>query len=401
MMSTHLLPDDPALPGLAAIRAGGLTRAIPALGLEPVDLRLVGYSRGNRATLEARTGGRRVAVKCYAKQPESEASVYRALAVAGLTGDGAGVRVPRLLAMQEELRILVIGWLEGPTARDLILQSQGERAGELAARWLRCAASLDVRLGHVAGAGEILSRLHEWIAALGAADASLGTEAAALADCMSDTVPPESDDHLVHGRLYSRHVLEVGDACGVIDWDRFGQGPLEVDAGMFLATLWRSRQHADMASEASRAEQSFRGATTGFLDEARLAWYRAGALLSLASHLLTRAGGDCLGRAHAMLREARRGLEAGRALSLGRHEEGVPLAHWGRASVIAVAPVDERWRSFMDEVATLADELFHGDTAALVCQLVRARDVNVEDLARVIDLLQAREKEMEMEGELR
>src|SRR2546422_1824195 len=42
-----------------------------------------------------------------------------------------------------------------------------------------------------------------------------------------------------HGTFYARHVLDQGDRVGVIDWERFGRGPLELDAGMFLATTWR------------------------------------------------------------------------------------------------------------------------------------------------------------------
>src|SRR5919197_2295200 len=68
---TTTLPDDRALPGLAAIRAVGLARAIPALGLEdgPVELLLCGYTPGDRATLEARAGQRRFAVKAYVEDP--------------------------------------------------------------------------------------------------------------------------------------------------------------------------------------------------------------------------------------------------------------------------------------------------------------------------------------------
>src|SRR3989441_12511843 len=70
--ATSELPDDPALPGLAAIRAWGLAVAIPALGLgdRPVELTLRGYTPGSRATLEVRAGDRHFALKLYAEDPE-------------------------------------------------------------------------------------------------------------------------------------------------------------------------------------------------------------------------------------------------------------------------------------------------------------------------------------------
>src|SRR5881396_1996078 len=79
------LPDDPALPGVGAIRALGLARAIPALGLDGrgIELALRGYTPGSRATIAACAGNRRFVVKAYAADPASEARVYRALA-AGL-----------------------------------------------------------------------------------------------------------------------------------------------------------------------------------------------------------------------------------------------------------------------------------------------------------------------------
>src|SRR5439155_22621220 len=54
-------PDDPALPALGAIRAMGLARAIPSLGLpdDPVELILRAYKPGARATFEARVASRR------------------------------------------------------------------------------------------------------------------------------------------------------------------------------------------------------------------------------------------------------------------------------------------------------------------------------------------------------
>src|SRR5213592_2943950 len=200
MKPTTVLPDDPALPGLAAIRVAGLARAVPALGLDggPVELVLRAYQPGSHATLEARAARRRFAVKAYADDPAPEAALYEAIA-AGLVGDSR-IRVPPLLARERDLRLLVVAWLEGPTAHELLRGRQGERAGELGARWLQRAASLSVELGRPFGAAHVLRRVGKWVAALGAADASLGTAATALGSMLARTEPQEDEaPRLVHG----------------------------------------------------------------------------------------------------------------------------------------------------------------------------------------------------------
>src|SRR5438094_602956 len=128
MKPTTELPADPALPGIEAIRGLGLARAIPQLELEAGagEIRLVGYTPGARATLEAQVGPRHLAIKLYAYDPAPEAELYEALARAGLAGD-AGPRVPPLLARQHDLQILVIGWLEGPTLHELVKLGKGAR----------------------------------------------------------------------------------------------------------------------------------------------------------------------------------------------------------------------------------------------------------------------------------
>src|SRR5207253_1310374 len=78
-----------------------------------------------------------------------------ALGAAGLAGD-SGARVPPLLAWDHDLRVLVIGWLEGPTTHQLIKQGQGRRAGGLAAQWVRRTASLPVKLGLPFGAAGMM-----------------------------------------------------------------------------------------------------------------------------------------------------------------------------------------------------------------------------------------------------
>ena len=179
--ASNEFPDDPALPALGAIRAMGLARAIPSLGLpdDPVGLILRNYRPGARATFEARVGRRRFAVKAYASGASSEAALYDALHAAGVAGE-SGARVPPLLAFERNLEVVAIGWLDGPTVGDLVKRGEGRRAGELAAAWLRRVVSLPVTLGPPRGAADILVRTRKWAANLRAADPVLGALALAV-----------------------------------------------------------------------------------------------------------------------------------------------------------------------------------------------------------------------------
>ena len=356
------IPEDPALPGLAAIRAVGLARAIPVLGLadDPVELVLRGYTPGERATFEAHVGSRRLAVKAYASDPASEAALYGALHTAGIAGP-SGVRVPPLLAWERGLRVLVIGWLDGPTANELVKRGEGKRAGELAALWVQRAAGLQVTLGPTLGAPEFLGRARRWATDMSRADPVLGGAATVVTGMLALTAPRrrqrrraglggvveglwerarawaadlrpadpalrfvaaalpprptraravESTPSLVHGTLYARHVVDLGDGPGVIDWQRFGQGPQELDAGTFLATIWRiGLKDEGLASEARLAEETFVARTAGLLNGCAVAWYRAAVLLRLACKCVRRRS-DWLAHGHALLREAVRQTEA-------------------------------------------------------------------------------------------
>src|SRR5205807_7357787 len=168
--------------------------------------------------------------------------------------------------------------------------------------------------------------MHEtraWIGTLGIADLSVGVAARGLAEALARTEPRDvGAAGLVHGTLYARHILDLGDGPGVIDWHRFGQGPVELDAGMFLATLSRLRLlHPAHAGQALLAEQAFLEGTRGLLDERALVWHRAAALLQLTECLPTAARGDWRARAPALLGEATRLTErAGPAESIARRK---------------------------------------------------------------------------------
>jgi phosphotransferase family enzyme len=323
MKPTTDLPDDPALPGLVAIRAAGLAGAMPALGLGegPVELLLCGYTPGSRVTLEARAGDRHFAVKAYADDPGPEVVLYQAFAAAALAGTSRS-GVPQLLAWESGLRLLAISWLDGMPANRLIKAGQGQRAGELAARWLWRAASFPIKLGPPLGPGDLLYQVGKSVAELGAADHGLGVAAKTVAVVLKRAQPKNGYPRLVHGTLYARHILDLGDGPGVIDWQRFGQGPIEIDAGMFLATLSRlGLRHDGHASEARRAETAFLAETRGLLDERTLAWYRAAALVHLASRLLRRQPPP---EASALLDEAARHAERAAVAAAGPRVSPAP-----------------------------------------------------------------------------
>jgi hypothetical protein len=357
MGTTADLPVDPALPGLAAIRAQGLAGAIPALDLgeRPVELRLCSHAPGSRATFEVRAGDQRFAIKLYADDAAPEAELYAALTRAGLAGD-RGARVPRLLTWERGLGVLALGWLEGPPANQLIKVGQGARAGELTAAWLRRAAALRVRLGPPCGAGRMLYQAGVSVAALASIDPVLGAAAKVVARNLGRGQPSEGAPHLVHGTLYARHIIDLGDGPGVIDWQQFGQGPLEIDAGMFLATISRlALRHPSSAGEVARAEQTFLDGTRGLLDARTLEWYRAAGLLHLAA----------------------------RGLKTGQKRHPPPEAR---------ALVDEAARRNADRAAwaeTVVDSPVprYGPALELVLQALATRPATPEELDRIRTLL--------------
>ena len=293
------LPHDEALPALAALAAKGLG-AIPALGLDgrTAEFILRGYTPGDRCALEVRVpgpGGSRFAIKAYAISPEPEASLYTALAEAGLTS-GRGARVPRLLAWDPSLKVLVLEWLPGKSVNEVVKDGPAERAGELGARWLRAAAGLSIPLGPPQDATRVLEESGRFLAMLESGDPALGAAGKRLIESLERSQPPVRVPHLVHGTLYTRHLFDAdgnGAGPGIIDWQRFGQGPLELDAGTFLATLCRTALlRPRRAPVVYRAEQAFRSETAGLLDERAVAWYEAAALLRLAGRMLRRRSAD-------------------------------------------------------------------------------------------------------------
>src|SRR2546430_9056573 len=71
LKATSEVPDDPALPALATMRAAGAAGAIraPGLGDGPLRFPFRNYSPGSPATFDAFAGGPRGAVNTHAADP--------------------------------------------------------------------------------------------------------------------------------------------------------------------------------------------------------------------------------------------------------------------------------------------------------------------------------------------
>lgn len=109
-------------------------------------------------------------------------------------------------------------------------------------------------------------------------------------------------------------------------------------------------------------------------------------------------------RGEATVVEVQEALAPERALAqstvatlLSRLEKRGLLEHRTEGRQYLYRPVvseQEVRRVMVREFTELADELFRGDVAALVSQLLTARDVEPEDLARVKAMIEAKEREL-------
>jgi hypothetical protein len=306
------LPDDPAIPALGAVASRGIAAVLTGLGVRDAsgdDVVLLKYHASSRCTFGATTAGGGVAVKAYASDPTPVVDVLRRLADQGIAG-GTPPTVAPLVAWDPQLRLVVTRWFDAPCALDLVAAGAGARAGELAAAWLRRAAQLPATGGqrystedalrYGRGRAHILTRL----------DADLGAAARPVADALADRPPADRPLRAIHGSLYATHVFDLGTGPGVIDWDRFRLGPLEVDAGMFEATVTRASLEPALAGQAAAARAAFRGGIKDLVDARALAWHRAVALLRLARRVAGRREGTWRRDAAALIAEAARASRA-------------------------------------------------------------------------------------------
>jgi hypothetical protein len=283
--------EDPALPALARGRHDALADALARVGLRGArTVALLKHHPGLRCTLAIAAGPDRYVEKLFADAATVVAlsTVHHMLASAGLAS-GRGPTVPRLMGVDTDAALLVTEMYAAAPITVLIERGESDRAGRLAAQWLRAAARPGVTVGDPYDPPHALEDVHRYVCTIGSATGELGKRTGAVRDRLAANIPPPGYSDLRHGGFYLSHVFDLGDGPGVIDWDTFRQGPVEVDAGMLCAMAARWAVHRpDQAGAAQRAVAVFLEEVHDLVDPARLRWYRVAALLKFASYLARR-----------------------------------------------------------------------------------------------------------------
>lgn len=195
----------------------------------PVELEQLKHKPGRRRTLRARGPEGTAIVKVYA----SDRAATVAARVAALAAGPSEPALPRVLAKEPALHMVVLSELHGRPLRGALLAGDAaecRRAGEAIGRWhaaWRGRAPTPLRPHGVERELEILARRAEALSPGLAAD--LRTEAGDLAE-------PWDCSTVVHRDLYEEQIL-LGDSVGLIDLDDAAVGPPELDAGNLLAHI--------------------------------------------------------------------------------------------------------------------------------------------------------------------
>jgi Phosphotransferase enzyme family len=193
----------------------------------PVELEQLKHKPGRRRTLRARGPAGTAIVKLY----ESDRAATVAARVAALASGPAEPALPRVLACEPALRMVVLTDVPGEPLRWALLGGDGtacRRAGEALGRWhgaWRGGAPDSLRPHTVERELEILER-H--------ADAVSPGLAADVRTAAADLAGPWESVGVVHRDLYEEQVL-LGDRIGLIDLDDAALGPPELDVGNLVA----------------------------------------------------------------------------------------------------------------------------------------------------------------------
>src|SRR5437879_5735114 len=283
--------EDPALPALAGGRHDALAAALTRVGLRGArTVALLKHHPGSRCTLAIAAGTDRYVVKLFADAAPVPPlpAVHQGLPAAG-PPSGRGPPVPRPTGVDPAPALPAPESYPAPPITELIERGECDRAGRLAAQWLRAAATPGLTLGDPYDPLHALEEIHRYVCTIASAAEELGGRAGAVWDRLAADIPPPGYSDLRHGSFYLSHVFDLGDGPGVIDWDSFRQGPVEVDAGMMsaMAARWAVRR-PNHAGAAQRAIAVFLDEVDDLVDPARLRWYRAAALLKFASYLARR-----------------------------------------------------------------------------------------------------------------
>ncbi len=308
----HGLPEDPEIPGLAAAARGELDEMLGVAGMPlPVESwRVLKHHPGARCTLRAEAAGRRVLVKAYRDDPSPLAQLMLRFREAGLA-TGHAPTVPAMLSFDPRARVMVTVFLDQEPCRDLIASARGDRAGRLAAAWIRAIAGSGIDAGRAYGVPELVQDAAGWADRLGRASPTLGRTAETLLGLLATVAVEGSPPRLVHGSYSHSHVFDLGTGPGVVDWDGFRQGPPELDAGRFLAGLSSlASGRRRLRDDAVLAGRTFTREIEDMVEGPALVWHRTAALLRLAYYASVRRPRRWESRAEELMAEGRSLLEA-------------------------------------------------------------------------------------------
>jgi Ser/Thr protein kinase RdoA (MazF antagonist) len=222
----------------------------------PVELEQLKHKPGRRRTLRAKGPKGSAIVKVYA----SDRAAIVAARVAALADGPSEPALPRVLASEPELHMVVLSEVHGRPLSDALLagdSAECRRAGEAIGRWhaaWRGRAPEPLRPHGLDRELELLEQR---------ADALTPGLAADLHSEAGDLAEPWDCPAVVHRDLYEEQIL-LGDRVGLIDLDDAALGPPELDVGNLLA-------HIELLS--LRSGRDLRG----MCDELLAGYARAGA----------------------------------------------------------------------------------------------------------------------------
>jgi len=295
------LPVDGSLPLLGALAQDGAETILGRLGLAPRGaLRVLGHHPGKRVTLG---DGGDLVVKGYASDPRTLVELLEALGRAGLTGPEPPLATA-MLAYDPQLHVVVTPRLPGPSLRDVLRAGDAERVGTQAAAWLRAVARAPVAQGPDRGPRALLEDADTWASEID--DSALRAQALDVMARLAGSPPDEGPRALVHCSYRPQHVIDLPGGPGVYDWDGYGQGRLELDAGHFLVVMDRgTKGRPDRVANAARAGAALREAIADVTDADAVEWHRALMLVKHSWRMSRTATPDWRVRAAAFLDEAR------------------------------------------------------------------------------------------------
>src|SRR5256884_4986431 len=223
--------EDPALPALASGHHDALAAALARIGLRGArTVALLKHHPGSRCTLAIAAGTDRYVVKLFADAAKVLAlsAVYQVLAGAGLAS-GRGPAGPRLIGVDTDAALLVTEMYAGPPITELVERGECDRAGRLAAQWLRAAAAPGLTLCHPYDPSHALEEIHRYVCTIESAAGELGGRAGAVWERLPPHIPPPGYCGFRHGRLYFSPVFDLGGGARGIAREPFPPGTVGGD----------------------------------------------------------------------------------------------------------------------------------------------------------------------------